>query len=129
MSMQFLFRTLLLLFLFPLSAFSQTVWVDGQQKGDTIYLLRQSPAQIMRFAVGTESWLPPLPLTEVPRAFVVDSSHIFISYGRKVERIDLGGTNKVHVANSSDDINGLLLDGNLLFANRTSSLVRAPHHF
>lgn len=106
----------------PLGLLAQSTWVDSQQEGDIIYLLRQSPSQIMRFDTASETWLSSLPLTEIPEALAIDSTHIFISYGRKIERIDLDGTNKVHVANSSDDIRELLIDANLLFANRTASL-------
>ncbi|MEX2382098.1 MAG: hypothetical protein WD490_06930 [Opitutales bacterium] len=68
------------------------------------YLLRKSPAQIMRYDLGTAQWLAPISLADIPTAFAVDRSHIFIASARKLERIDLDGSNKAHVANTPDNI-------------------------
>ena len=95
-------------------------WRDVQEQDGVAYLLRPSPAQIMRYDLDAAEWLEPVPLDEVPSAFAVEGDYFFIASGRKLERIDADGANKVHIANTADDIHGLLTDGNLLFANRST---------
>lgn len=97
------------------------VWTDVQEQNGIAYLLRKSPSQIMRYDLDATEWLTPIPLADIPSAFVVDGHHFFIASGRKVERIHLDGSNKVHVANTAEDISSLLIDGNLLIIHRTES--------
>ncbi|MEM7144637.1 MAG: fibronectin type III domain-containing protein [Verrucomicrobiota bacterium] len=107
----------------PAHSDAQTLptWVDFQVEGDIAYLLRKSPAQIMRYDLNTQSWLSALPLAEIPDAFAIDSTHIFISYGRKIERIDKSGGNLTHVANTPDDVTDIFIDGNVLLAVRSTA--------
>lgn len=97
------------------------VWSDTQTVGDITYFLRKSPAQIMRYDLKNTEWQVPIALDAIPSAFVVDPPYIFIAYGRVLKRMDLDGTNAVHITNTSDDIGGLLIDGNLLFLNRSDT--------
>ncbi|MBB5208810.1 fibronectin type III domain-containing protein [Chiayiivirga flava] len=96
------------------------VWYDLQTQGDIAYLLRKSPAQIMRYDLATRQWLAPIPLAEIPSAFVVTGSHLFVASGRKVERMTLTGGGLTHVQNTASDIISLHVDGALLFVNATS---------
>src|SRR5687767_14694162 len=99
--------------LLPRAASSQTVvpvWYDLQVQGDVAYLLRKSPAEIMRYDLAQEAWLSPVPLAEIPSAFTVDATRLFVGTGRKIERFDLLGGNKAHVTNTTTDVTQLLLD-------------------
>lgn len=97
-------------------------WAAFQVTHDIAYLLRKSPSEVMRYDLANAQWLPSLPLAEIPTAFVVTQTYIFIASDRKIERFDLEGGNRVHVANTPDTVIGLFFDGNVLIANRSSSL-------
>lgn len=120
------FRLLLALVLLLASvagAQAQTpVWIGFQVQGDTAYLLRRSPSEIMRYDLSAQQWLPPLALTEIPSAFAVGTNHIYVASDRKIERLSLSGTDKTLVATAPDTVSALFLDGNLLIANRSSGL-------
>lgn len=115
-------RKIALLLLLSLIAALQThaqapsVWSRMITQDDIAYLLKKSPSQIMRYDLENSEWLSPITLAEIPVDFILDDSHIFISYGRKIERIDLSGNNKTHVSNFTDDVRALAIDGNVLFA-------------
>lgn len=107
------------------SAAAQTtppLWVGFQVKGDVAYLLRKSPSEIARYDLASTQWLPPLALQEIPSAFVVGDTHIYIAYDRKIERMDLQGGNTSQVANTPNSVIGLYIDGNVLIANRSNYL-------
>lgn len=109
---------------YPFISYAQSipVWVDLEVQGNTVYLLRKSPAQIMRYDLSTSQWKVPISLPKIPTAFSVDSTHIYVAYGREIKQLDKSGGNELHVTNTADDVNEMLMDGNLLFANRTSDL-------
>ena len=109
---------------FPFISFAQTVpvWVDFKVQENTAYLLRKSPAQIMRYDLSTSEWKTPVSLPKIPTAFSVDGTHIYIAYGREIKQLDKSGGNEVHVTNTPDDVIEMLMDDNLLFANRTSGI-------
>ena len=83
----------LCLLILSISAQAQSVWIDSEREGDTVYFLKSSPAEIARYDLSTESWMAPITLTEAALDFTINSSHIYISYGRRLERMDLDGTN------------------------------------
>jgi hypothetical protein len=97
-------------------------WVEFQVRNDIAYLLRKSPSEVMRYDLANAQWLPSLALEDIPSAFAVGPSHIYVASDRKIERVDLQGANKVHVGNSPDTVIALFLDGNVLIANRSSYL-------
>jgi hypothetical protein len=98
------------------------LWTGFQVKGDIAYLLRKSPAQIMRYDLAQAQWMTSLALQDIPSGFVVGEAHIYVASDRKIERFDLLGGNKSHVANTPNAVIGLFLDGNILIANRSEYL-------
>lgn len=115
--------------LFGLTAFGSSanaqqieVWVDFEVHGDIAYLLRQSPQQIMRFDLNSESWLSPIALSDIPNAFVLTDSHIFVAYDSQVVRLPVNGGSETHVHNTPDSIDSLLIDGDILIVNRSAPL-------
>ena len=76
----------------------------------------------MRYDLNTAQWQTPISLPKIPTAFGVDSTHIYVAYGREIKQLDKNGGNELHVTNTADDVTEMLMDGNLLFANRTSGL-------
>ncbi len=117
------FPGLLALFSFflPLSSFAQIVpvWTDFEVEGDIAYLLRKSPAMIMRYDMSNAEWMSPINLPKIPTAFGIDDTSIYVAYGREIKQLDKNGGNEMHVINTANDVIDLLMDGNLLFANRT----------
>lgn len=108
----------------PFISYAQAVpvWVDFEVQGDIAYLLRKSPAQIMRYDLSSSQWNAPISLPRIPSAFSIDSTHIYVAYGREIKQLDKSGGNEVHITNTPDDVIDMLMDGDLLFANRTSDL-------
>jgi hypothetical protein len=100
------------------------VWVDFEVHGNIVYLLRQSPKQIMRFDLGSESWLSPLDLSDFPNAFTFSDSLIFVAYENEVVALPINGGPELNVHDSLYTITDLVVDDNNLIISQLESDLR-----
>lgn len=80
----------------------ESPWLDAQVHNGIVYLLRESPPQIQRFALNTETWLTPIALQETPTAFAVDSDGLYVAEGDDVNHYELNGANPTNIINDPE---------------------------
>lgn len=90
------------------SASARGDWVQSQTQGDLKYFLFAAPARIERYDIATRSWLQGIPLSETPTAFLADESALYVSYGRRIVRLDRDGGSETHLANTVADVSAIL---------------------
>jgi hypothetical protein len=56
-------------------------WMDAQSLGPVAYFLFSSPAQILRYDMSAQQWLPPQALPATPTAMRVSPEGIYVSFG------------------------------------------------
>jgi len=70
-------------------------------------------------------WLSPITLPTVygpATAFTVDADTLYVAYGQSAKRYSLAGSNEVHLINAANSIQGIFIDGNVIFLNHSVSL-------
>lgn len=92
----------------------------AERQGNVTYLLRPGSAQILRYDLAQRQWLAPIAIDAQPSAFVTTPSHLYIAYGRRIERRTLAGSGATHVLNTAGDVTQLLVDGSVVFAMHRS---------
>lgn len=86
-----------------------------ERQGNVAYLLRATQQQVLRYDLAQRQWLTPIAIDAAATAFTSTPTHLYIAYGRRIERRTLTGGDATHVMNVSGDVEQLLADGNLLF--------------
>jgi len=92
-------------------------WLDAQNYGGIIYFLNQSPAQIDRYDLTSESWISSITLSGIPTAFTIDGSAIYIGFGTSVSKFNLDGTGEVPLLTTDTDIQSLHVTDYYLYVN------------
>jgi hypothetical protein len=77
----------------------QSPWLEAQVHNQIVYFLRESPHQIDRFDLTSESWLSPIALQETPTAFAVDSDGLYVAEGDDINHYELNGANPTNMLN------------------------------
>ena len=88
------------------------------------YFLFSTSPRIERLELASGQWLPPITLPTIygpSTAFAVDEDTLYVAYGQSVKRYSLDGSNEVHMVNTAESVQGILIDGNLIFLNRSVS--------
>lgn len=109
--------------MFPLGGMAQ--WAQNVKRGDTAYFLFGTSPRLERYALASREWLSTINLPTVygpATAFAVDADSIYVAYGQSVKRYDLSGGNEVHIVNTAEAVQGIFVDGNVIFLNRSGSL-------
>lgn len=74
---------------------------------------------ITRYSLTSESFLPPITLSDIPSAIHVSDAGMFVSYGLTVARRNLDGSNETTVFTSSKSVDGLTSYENILVLGST----------
>lgn len=107
-------------------------WLDSGKSGDRVLLLRQLPAQIMRYDLTADQWLDPVALDSEPTAFAFDDDYYYVGYSRQAVRIRRSDGRVNHLTNTSNEIRWIAVTGehiwvsdgtNRLFDKSTLALV------
>ena len=98
-------------------------WLDSKESDGIVYFVFQSPARIERYDMNAETWLADISLGDTPTAFAVDADGLYISFGRRTSRFDLGGTGETHLHNTSSDATELFTINEFLYIYFSDTLV------
>jgi len=92
--------------------------------GDIYYLSFTRPNRVERFDLESDSWLPPLPLSEVPSALWVDDDGIYVGMGRRAVKI-LDDGRESQIAATSSRIHSIIatVDGFLMVSDGASNIL------
>jgi len=104
---------------------AQAQWVQSLQSGGLAYFLFGTSPRIERLSLSNSQWLPPITLPTLygpATALAVDSDTLYVAYGQTVKRYSLSGSNEVHMANVAESVQGIFVDGDVIFLNRSVSL-------
>ena len=91
-------------------------------QGNIGYFVTDSQLSIQRYDFASESWISPIVLAAPATGFALSPDKLYAAYGRRIEQMNLDGTVKTFLNNAATDVIDLMLDGNVLFANRSSGL-------
>jgi hypothetical protein len=80
----------------------QSLWLEAHVHNQIAYFLQESPPQIQRFALNTETWLTPIALQQTPTAFAVDSDGLYVAEGDDVNHYQLNGANSTNILNDPE---------------------------
>jgi fibronectin type 3 domain-containing protein len=100
-------------------------WVSTERIGEVLHFFVASPASIERYDLASRTWLAPVVLPSgrgALTAAVVDAGGLFVAYDRAVYRYNLSGGAEQHVLTTTDTVQGLFTDGNLLLVNHSVGL-------
>ena len=107
------------------STVGRAQWVQSSRAGNIAYFLFGGSPRLERFSTTNSQWLPPINLPALygaATAFAVDADTLYVAYGQTVKRYTLSGGNEVHMVNSAESIQGIFIDGDVIFLNRSVSL-------
>ena len=91
-------------------------WSHKAVAGNIAYFVFDAPARIERYNLAIGQWQPSIPLSSAPTAFAVDTSEMVIAYGRTIVSRAPDGTGEVDLLNTADEVKGLLLTPQFIFA-------------
>ncbi len=104
------------------SAAAISPWLDAQQSGEIIYLLYSTPPSIKRYQISAQSWLSDISLSGTPTAFRVTSDVLYVAFGRRAAKLNLDGTDEIHLLNTSSNIVSLHIADPIMIVNCSSGL-------
>jgi len=92
-----------------------TPWLDARESNGIAYFAYSQNPRIERYDLDGRAWLASIPLAEAPTAFFVDSSGLYVSFGRRTSRLLLDGTGEVHLHNTNVDATALFTVNDYLY--------------
>jgi len=101
---------------------SATPWLTVEESAGIVYFVFTAPARVERYDLDARAWLGDILLPAAPTAFAVDEQHLYVSFGRRTSRFSLGGSGEVHLKNTPQDVDILLVLGDQLVFGTYGSL-------
>ena len=106
--------TFFIVFILSVSSVSASL-LDTKEQSGIVYLLFESPARIERYNMADQSWAADISLGDTPTAFAVDDSALFISFGPKISRFNLDGSDEIRLLDTDFDARSLMINGDFLY--------------
>ncbi|EDY80439.1 Fibronectin type III domain protein [Verrucomicrobiia bacterium DG1235] len=98
-------------------------WVDSSRFDDKAYFLHALNPRIEIYNFQSQAWDSSITLSKTPSAFATDDSFLYIAYGKALYRYNKDGSGETHIANISNNVRSIKLDGNILFADYSSNSI------
>ena len=114
----------LLLFLHPYQVLAAE-WLDTQEHDSVVYFLFDSPPEVHRYDLDSESFLSKisLPGSDAATAFTVDEDGLYVAFGRRITHYNLNGSNDVHLTNTSANIKNVRTTDLNIYINYADSFI------
>lgn len=93
------------------AALPDPVWHESARVGNTVFLLRKLPYQVMQYDLETQGWLEPFTLPFEPTAFTADETYFYVAFNRQVSRIRRSDGVSNHIANTAQGVTWIRLVG------------------
>lgn len=93
-------------------------WIDSQENEGVVYFLFEFPSRIERYSLIDETFSDPIPLSNMPTAFAVDSEGLYVSFGDHISYLTLDGSTERHIHKTTSDINNLVTFKDFLYLQK-----------
>ena len=109
-------KYIVILIVFLYSSFSYANYIDSTEYNGIIYVLEESPDQISRYEIATDTWLTPIPLIASlgPLDIEVHSTGIIVAFDRITYRYSFDGQTQTHITNSAASNKSIVIVNDIL---------------
>lgn len=107
------------------SASAWSAIVDTLNKDGVSYFLFSAPNKLVRYDLANEGFATEISLDAVPTAFTVANGKAYIGFHRELREIDLNNGVSRFIRNSSTDITGVVVIGEIVYIVEQNSTVTA----
>jgi hypothetical protein len=90
-------------------------WLDSKASDSIAYFLMESSPRIEVYDLKVKSWKPAITLKQIPTAFHVDKSNLYVAYDKAVYRYSKSGGEEKHLGNLNYRITSIFTDGDFVF--------------